>query len=61
MSESKFIHTFLESKNIFASVQKAVVLSIAKDVRFHQDSMYIEHGNRNNLESKIFLPSLSNI
>ena len=34
MSKSKFIHTLSESKNIFASEQKAIILSAVKYVAF---------------------------
>ena len=34
MSKSKFIHTLSESKSVFASEQKAIVLSFVKNVAF---------------------------
>ena len=34
MSQSKFIHTLSESKNIFALEQKAIVLNFVKNVAF---------------------------
>ena len=34
MSQSKLIHTLSESKNIFASERKAIVLSFLKNIAF---------------------------
>ena len=34
MSNSKFIHTFSESKNTFVLEQKAIILSFVKNVAF---------------------------
>ena len=41
MSKSKFMHSLLKSKSIFAIEQKAIVACFVKNVAFYWDTRYI--------------------